>query len=193
MKSALLYSIIGILTSLWAIMAVFVFVAVKKTYAENGTFTNKLLIWWFAMWGVFFSALALSALYGVWLLSIDKIFALIVGSVLFIIGIVLLAVGMIEFKTLRRSCAQDTSKLITSGIYRWSRNPQFIGCLLFFTGISLAGRSILAFILIFIASIVIYWYTVRLAEPYLERLYGEEYGQYKKRTARWFSLPFKNN
>ncbi|NOZ80323.1 MAG: isoprenylcysteine carboxylmethyltransferase family protein [DPANN group archaeon] len=187
-----LYRAIAILTVLWAIMAVYVFAAVKKTYAKNGTFTNKLLNWWFAMWGVFFSALALSALYGVWLLPIDKTAALVAGLVLFVAGIVLLAVGMMEFRTLRRSCAQDTSKLITGGIYRWSRNPQFIGCLLYLTGISLAGRSIFAFALTAAASIVIYWYTVSLAEPYLERLYGEGYRRYKKRVSRWFGIASKN-
>jgi protein-S-isoprenylcysteine O-methyltransferase Ste14 len=192
-NTTLPYGAITILTALWAIMAFYVFAGVKETYARNGTFTNKLLNWWFAMWGVFFSALVFSALYGVWLLPIDKTIALVSGLVLFVAGIVLLTAGLIEFRTLRRSCAQDTSKLITSGIYKWSRNPQFIGCLLYLIGISLAGRSMFAFALTTAAFVIIYWYTVRLAEPYLERLYGEEYRQYKKRTSRWFGVPAKNN
>jgi len=183
----------GILTAIWAILAIYVFGQVKKTYTKNGTFSNKLLNFWFTMWGVFFSALALSALYSMWQIPINKIFSLIAGAILFALGIILLAVGMIEFRSLRRSCGQDTSKLITDGIYKWSRNPQFIGCLLYLIGISLAGRSIFAFILTAAASITIYWYTVYLAEPYLERLYGEEYRQYKKRAARWFGIPSKNN
>jgi protein-S-isoprenylcysteine O-methyltransferase Ste14 len=39
------------------------------------------------------------------------------------------------------------------------------------------------------ASLVIYLYTVRLAEPYLERLYGKEYRTYKARTPRWIGIP----
>jgi len=119
MKTTLLYAVIGILTAVWAILAVYVFSEVKKTYAKNGTFTNKLLNWWFAMWGIYISAMVLSSWYGVWLIPIDKTFALVAGFVLIIAGIILLAIGMIEFRSLRRSCGQDTSRLITSGVYKW--------------------------------------------------------------------------
>ncbi len=174
-------------------MAGFVFAAIRKTYAENGTFSGKLLSFWFAMWGVYLSALILSSLFGIWAIPIGKSFALIAGLILIVAGLVLLAVGMIEFRTLRRSCGQDTSTLITGGVYRWSRNPQFIGCLMYLVGISLAGRSIFAFVLTAAASAVIYWYTVRLAEPYLERLYGEDYRAYRKSTSRWVGVPSPND
>ncbi len=189
METSFLYTIIGILTAVWAVLAICVFRQVKKTYARNGTFTNKLLNWWFVMWGIYISAMVLSSWYGVWLIPIDKTFSLIAGFGLIFAGFVLLAVGMIEFRSLRRSCGQDTSKLITGGVYKWSRNPQFIGCLFYLVGISLAGRSMFAFALTATASVIIWWYTVYLAEPYLERLYGEEYRQYKKRASRWIGFP----
>ena len=56
-------------------------------------------------------------------------------------------------------------------------------------GISFMGRSGLAFAFTVVFAIVIHLYTTRLAEPYLERLYGEEYRRYKSRTARYFGLP----
>jgi len=192
MSTTLLYAMVGILMTLWAIFAVYVFLEVKKTYVRNGMFTNKLLQGWFTMWGTYISALVLSSWYGVWLIPISRIVALISGFALISGGVILLVIGIIEFRTLRRSCAQDTSKLITSGIYKWSRNPQFIGCLLYLVGIALAGRSMFAFALTAVASIIIYWYTVYLAEPYLERLYGEEYRLYKQRTSRWIGIPIKN-
>ena len=99
--------------------------------------------------------------------------------------------GMIEFRTLRRSMGQDISKLITTGIYKWSRNPQFIGWFLILLGISLAGRSGLAFALTGVFAIAIYLYTILLAEPYLERLYGEDYCSFKLRTARWIGIQRK--
>jgi len=48
-NTALLYASIAILTVVWAIMAVYVFSEIKKTYARNGTFTSQLLNSWFAM------------------------------------------------------------------------------------------------------------------------------------------------
>lgn len=189
MKVNLVFILAGGLTAVWAILAIYVFSEVKKTYAKNGTFTGKLLNWWFAMWGVYLVALILSAWYGIWPMGIERTFALITGLILFFAGLVLLAIGMLEFRTLRRSCGQDTSELITGGIYGWSRNPQFIGCLLYLLGISVAGRSIYAFALTGAASIIIWWYTIYLAEPYLERLYGEDYRAYLKGSPRWLGIP----
>ncbi len=189
MNATPIYIIVIVLAVLWALLGVYVFSEVKKTYIRNGTFTNKLLGWWFAMWGIYIAAMSLASFNGMWLIPVDKASALIAGSVLVLAGAILLAAGMMEFRTLRRSCGQDTSKLITSGVYRWSRNPQFIGCLLYLIGMSLAGRSMFAFILTAAASAVICWYTVYLAEPYLERLYGEDYRLYRRQTSRWLGMP----
>ena len=140
------------------------------------------------MWGFYHLELILSSLYGVWRIPLDETLALAGGLFLIAGGGGILAAGMIEFRSWRRSCGQDITKLVTTGIYRWSRNPQFMGCLLYLSGISLMGRSGLAFLLTATASLVIYWYTVRLAEPYLERLYGEEYRLYKSHVARWVGM-----
>ena len=184
-----LYIGLSVSIGIWVVLGIYVFSEIKKTYDRNGVFTNKLLNLWFVMWGFYHLAVILSSLYGLWLIPINKIFALTGGLVLIVVGIVVLATGMIEFRSLRRSCGQDISKLITTGIYRWSRNPQFIGCLLYLLGISLAGQSGFAFVLTGAATIVICLYTTRLAEPYLERLYGEEYRLYKSKTGRWIGIP----
>jgi len=183
-----LYTGLGISIGVWIISGLYVFSEVKKTYDRNGVFTSKLLNLWFVMWGFYHLAVILSSLYGLWLIPINRIFALTSGSVLIVVGIIVLATGMMEFRSLRRSCGQDISKLVTTGIYRWSRNPQFIGCLFYLFGIALAGRSGFAFVLTGAAVIVIGLYTARLEEPYLERLYGEEYRLYKSRVGRWISM-----
>jgi len=180
---------IGVAIGIWIVLATYVFAGVKKTYDENGMFTNKLLTFWLVMWGFYHLALILSSWYGVWPLPMNKTVALVGGLVLIVAGVTMLAAGMREFRSLRRSCGQDVSELITTGVYRWSRNPQFIGCLLYLLGISLAGRSLFAFALTGAAALLISWYTVRLAEPYLERLYGREYQVYRSGTARWFGAP----
>jgi len=184
-----LYVGLGISIGIWVVLGIYVFSEVKKTYERNDVFTNTLLNLWFLMWGFYHLAVILASLYGVWPIPIDRTLAVAGGLIMIVVGIVTLATGMIEFRSWRRSCGQDTSELITSGIYRWSRNPQFMGCLFYLLGISLLGRSGLAFALTGAASLVIYWYTVRLAEPYLERLYGEAYRAYRLRTARWVGVP----
>lgn len=189
MDLIVLYISIGIS----AILGIYVFSGIKKTYNKKGTYTDKLLSAWYAMWAFHHTPLILASYYGVWAIAIDKTVALAGGSVLFGIGVIILPMGMIEFRSLRRSTGQDISKLITTGIYRWSRNPQFVGWFLMLLGISLAGRSGFAFVLTGVFVIVIYLYTILLAEPYLESLYGEEYRLFKLRTARWIGIPKKNN
>ena len=176
--------ILNISIGISAILGIYVFSEIKRTYDNKGTYTNKLLSLWYTMWALHHIPLMLSAFYGVWSIPIDKTYALVGGLILFVIGVIILPMGMIEFRSLKRSTGQDISKLITTGIYKWSRNPQFVGWFLMLFGISLAGRSGFAFMLTGVFVIVIYLYTILLAEPYLENLYGEEYRSFKKRTAR---------
>ncbi|NOX89084.1 MAG: isoprenylcysteine carboxylmethyltransferase family protein [Calditrichaeota bacterium] len=188
-----IYVSLGISIGISAILGIYVFSEIKKTYKRKGTYSAKLLSAWFAMWAFHHIPLILSSFYGVWSIPIDKTFSLAGGLILFGIGVIILPMGMIEFGSLRRSTGQDISKLVTTGVYRWSRNPQFVGWFLMLLGISLAGRSAFAFALTGVFAVVIYFYTILLAEPYLESLYGEEYRLFKSRTARWFGIPKKQN
>jgi len=183
--------VLYILTGISVLLGIYVFSGIKKTYDRKGTYTNRLLSLWFTMWAFHHVPLMLASYYGVWAIPIGKTTALTSGSILFVIGVIMLPMGMIEFRSLRRSTGQDISKLITTGIYRWSRNPQFVGWFLMLLGISLAGQSGFALALTGVFFVVIYLYTILLAEPYLESLYGEEYRLFKLRTARWIGLPKK--
>lgn len=73
--------------------------------------------------------------------------------------------GMLEFRSLRKMSGLETSKLITTGIYRYSRNPQYTGWFLALLGISIMGRSGLALLLTIILIVGIHLYNVKLEEP----------------------------
>ena len=184
-----LYIGLGVSIGLWIALGRYVFPEIKTTYEAKGTFSDKLLYSWYAMWAFHHIPVVLASWFAVWLIPVDRTLAQIGGLVLFVVGLVLLPLGMIEFRSLRRSPGQDISKLTTTGIYRWSRNPQFVGWSLMLLGVSIAGRSAFALALTFVFMVVLHLYTVRLAEPYLENVYGDEYRRYLSNAPRYIGIP----
>ncbi len=175
--------------AIWIALAVHVFSRIKELYGKGDPYTDQLLATWFLMWAFHHLPLVLASLYGVWPLPLGRTLAFTSGALVTIAGVVILAVGMTTFGSYDRSAGKDTSRLITSGIYRWSRNPQFIGWVSILLGISLAGRSGFALALAFLLLVILHWYTVRLEEPYLERIFGDEYRLFASKTARWVGKP----
>ena len=159
----------------------------KKAYDKGEKTWPRLVsiaIW--PMGIVHFLLVAGASLYSVWLLPFNKMIALISGLV--VLGIVIMLAGMIEFRSLRRMSGLDTSRLVTTGIYQWSRNPQYLGWFIWLLGISLMGRSGLAFLFTIVFIIVMHLYTIWMEEPYIERVFGEEYSLYKSRTPRYIGM-----
>jgi protein-S-isoprenylcysteine O-methyltransferase Ste14 len=115
--------------------------------------------------------------------------ALSVGLALGVLGLTVMLFGMLEFRSLKRMSGMDASRLITTGIYQYSRNPQYAGWFVALVGMSVAGRSFFTLLLTVALIVGIHLYTVKLEEPYLERIFGEEYVRYRKRTPRYFGFP----
>lgn len=118
--------------------------------------------------------------------------AFISGLILISIGLAILLIGMIQFHSLRRVSGMQSAGLITVGIYQWSKNPQYLGWFICLFGVSLMGRSGLALLLTLALIIGIHLYNIWLEEPYLERVLGKEYLEYKSRTARYVGMPRKS-
>jgi protein-S-isoprenylcysteine O-methyltransferase Ste14 len=87
-----------------------------------------------------------------------------------------------------------TLVLVDSGIYRWTRNPLYVGgCLVMFSVAFLCALDWLP--LIFPLSLmVLHFGIVKREELYLERKFGSEYLSYASRVPRYFRLlaaPFR--
>ncbi|MFQ5924887.1 MAG: methyltransferase family protein [Dehalococcoidia bacterium] len=174
---------------IWIVLAVYCLVGIKKAYDKGETWPRHVSIAIWPMDTVHFLLVTWASLYSVWLLPINKMVALIGGLVVFGTGIVIMLAGMVEFRSFRRISGMNTSRLVATGIYQWSRNPQYIGWFLWLLGIALMGRSGLAFLFTMVFIIGMHFYTIWLEEPYLERIFGEEYRWYKSRTARYIGRP----
>lgn len=77
--------------------------------------------------------------------------------------------------------------LVTSGLYRYSRNPQYVASILALVGLGVAAESMDVALLCALA-IGVYVLLPFAEEPWLERAYGASYARYKQRTPRFLSL-----
>ncbi len=74
--------------------------------------------------------------------------------------------------------------LVTNGLYRYSRNPQYVASILGFFGTALANGEVHTAILCGLA-ILVYVIMPFTEEPWLQRAYGDAYLAYKERTPRF--------
>jgi len=90
----------------------------------------------------------------------------------------------------QRSFGRVVGGLHTSGLYRYSRNPQLVGGFLFMVGYALLWPSwqgmLWASLWLVIAHLM-----VRGEEVHLENIFGDEYRDYCLRTPRYLGLPKK--
>jgi protein-S-isoprenylcysteine O-methyltransferase Ste14 len=75
-------------------------------------------------------------------------------------------------------------RLVTSGPYRYTRNPMYLGHLIFLLGIVLTLRS-WAGLMIFALTALWFHRRVLRDEARLESLFGPDYAMYRSRVARW--------
>ena len=106
--------------------------------------------------------------------------------VILCLGLIILIIAWFGLGT-RRSFGQDKNKLNTSGIYKYSRNPQLVGY-----GIILLGFAIL-FISLYTLSwlvqyLIISYLMIRSEEEFLNLRYGEEYEKYCSAVPRVIKL-----
>ncbi|WEG13336.1 isoprenylcysteine carboxylmethyltransferase family protein [Pullulanibacillus sp. KACC 23026] len=83
---------------------------------------------------------------------------------------------------------QGEHKLIQSGLYKYIRNPGYLGSFLTFLGFALSSSSYVAIIINIILFFLAYSYRIKIEERALVTLFGEQYKQYMSKT--WRIIPF---
>jgi len=110
---------------------------------------------------------------------------LFAGGALIAVGNVLAWVGVHQLGVLTTSGGQG--EIITGGLYRYSRNPQYCGDILILIGWAIMSASASVFIAtpLAISALVL---TPFAEEPWLKGRFGEEYTTYARQTPRFLYL-----
>lgn len=80
---------------------------------------------------------------------------------------------------------KPTTALATGGLYRYSRNPIYVGFAITYVGFALAMDSPIALALLAPCLIVVDRFVIAREERYLATKFGAEYEAYKGKVRRW--------
>ncbi len=111
-----------------------------------------------------------------------------------LLGIVPLTVGMVlnlmangVFKKLGTTIKPfgESAALVTSGVFRISRHPMYLGMVLILFGIAVLMGSLMPYAVIPVFAVLMDVVFIRVEEIMLEEKFGEAWLEYKENVRRW--------
>ncbi len=112
---------------------------------------------------------------------------MVAGGVALLAGFFFMIAGTSRFRKLGNNLEpwKHANQIVSSGIYRFTRNPMYLGMALACLALALLFRSSWAVILLPVALLVIRTQVIAREERYLEAKFGDEYLDYKAKVRRW--------
>ena len=114
---------------------------------------------------------------------------IIFGSSIIISGLIIILSAIILFKKYQTTISPlnpfNATKLMTDGIYKFSRNPMYLGLLLTLVGISTILNPIGGFFLIPLFVLYLNLFQIIPEENAMADLFKDEFLDYKKNVRRW--------
>ena len=80
---------------------------------------------------------------------------------------------------------KPSTVLATDGLYRFSRNPIYLGFAITYVGLAVAMDSVLVLLLLIPCLFVVDRFVIRREERYLSAKFGADYDAYRARVRRW--------
>lgn len=110
-----------------------------------------------------------------------------IGVALTVVGVLLGIGAFLEFQKARTTVDPHGSatQLVISGIYRFTRNPMYLGLLLIVIGLPLYFGLFWGILLAPVFIFVMDHLVIQHEEIYLEKKFGKTYTDYTSRVRRW--------
>ena len=103
------------------------------------------------------------------------------------LGFILGVLALIEFRRVHAALGtkKRTKSLVTSGIYRYTRNPIYLGFVLMLIGLPLTMGSYWGLILVWSLVTFINNLIIKHEEAYLKEEFKDQYMDYSSHVRRW--------
>ncbi len=111
--------------------------------------------------------------------------ALLVGVPLMLVGLAVTVYGYFDLG-IENTYGSDQG-LVTSGLYAYSRNPQYVASIVAFTGVAISVHTGPVALLCAFA-ILVYVLLPLAEEPWLSQLYGDAFENYQRTAPRFLSI-----
>jgi protein-S-isoprenylcysteine O-methyltransferase Ste14 len=109
------------------------------------------------------------------------------GAVLMLLGLALMTWTSMLFRKAGTSFQLHGggSVLLTSGPFQFSRNPMYLGMLIWLIGLSVLLGSLITFLFPILFFLLANFFVIPLEEKSMEQTAGEQFAEYKRRVRRW--------
>ena len=139
---------------------------------------------------VFFGAAIVAGYLLEWLLPTRLLsfpYAVALGTLLIVASIALVLFAVVPLARARTAfdARKPTTRIVTTGAFRISRNPVYLSLALLQVGLAFASLSAWLLLTAVAAVAITHWGVILREERYLEAKFGDEYRAYAANVRRW--------
>jgi protein-S-isoprenylcysteine O-methyltransferase Ste14 len=113
----------------------------------------------------------------------------LLGIIFILNGILIIFTSIFQLKKAKTTISPTeldlTSKLVTSGIFQYTRNPIYLGSLVILFGFAFILGNLSPWIMPFVFYTYITIFQIKPEEKFLYSKFGDLYSEYKKKVPRW--------
>ena len=110
----------------------------------------------------------------------------LIGILIGFSGIYLVYIAKTTFDKHKTSFTfKKPTRLLTTGIYKYTRNPMYLSITIFLLGFSILLGSLVSFLAPILFFLIINIFFIPFEERWLTELFGKDYLEYKKKVRRW--------
>ena len=142
--------------------------------------------------------LLLTSLFGLvmWVISlstksiiIPDVTRLVLSLVLVALGFIVSLSGVASFRvaktTVNPLSPSESTSLVTTGVYKFSRNPMYVAMASILVGIVFFFGNIASFLSVVLFCWIITQFQIKPEEKVLTEMFGQSFLDYSQRTRRW--------